>query len=129
MIDPKMGPRELRAMLDPHIFTNEDGVEMLRSSGFAEVLGAIKMMREYTNMDAARAQAYLVTSLGGQAADISEGLRLNRGGSGVKFAQERLRDNMQMLLKGRLTTSRIKRLVSSTCGNVPVVLVSLMHNV
>ena len=109
MIDPKMGPRELRAMLDPHIFTNEDGVEMLRSSGFAEVLGATsKMMREYTNMDAARAQAYLVTSLGGQAADISEGLRLNRGGSGVKFAQERLRDNMQMLLKLKGQTNYFK---------------------
>ena len=56
-------------------------------------------------MDAARAQAYLVTSLGGQAADISEGLRLNRGGAGVKFAQERLRDNLQMMLKLKAQTN------------------------
>ncbi len=110
MIDPKMGPQELRTMLEPFVYQTEDGVDILRESGFQFVLGATKkMMSEYTAMDAARAQAYLVTSLAGQAADISEGLRLNRGGSGVKFAQERIRDNLQMMLKLKAQTNYFKK--------------------
>ena len=109
MIDPSMDKTALRQMLDPYIFKNEDGVEILRENGYASVLGATKkMISEYTGMDVAKAQAYLVTSLAGHSADISEGLRLNRGGAGVKFAQERLRDNLQMLLKLKAQTNYYK---------------------
>ena len=109
MIDPSMDSRALKEMLEPYIFKNEDGVEILRENGYAFVLGATrKMIEDYTGMDVARAQAYLVHSLAGQASDISEGLRLNAGGAGVKYAQQKLRDNLSMLLKLKATTNYYK---------------------
>ena len=109
MIDPTMDVADIRRMLDPLITKTEDGVEILKESGYAFVLGATnKMMKAYTGMDVARAQAYLTTSLAGQTADIAEGLRLNKGGAGVKFAQEKLRDNMQYLLQLKATTNYFK---------------------
>ena len=106
MIDPTMDVKAIRQMLDPFIIENDAGVEVLKDSGYASVLGATaRMVEDYTGMDIARAQAYLNTSLAGQSADLAEGLRLNKGGAGVKYAQERIRDNLKYLLKLKAETN------------------------
>ena len=109
MIDPTMDASAIRRMLDPFIIKNEDGVEILSDSAFGIVKGATKrMIQDYTGMDIARAQSYLNTSLAGQASDLSEGIRLNAGGEGVKFAQEKIRDNLKLMMKLKGETNYYK---------------------
>ena len=58
------------------------------------------------NMDLARAQAYVSTSLAGQVSDLAEGARLmNDAPTAVQNAQEQVLDRLQYLMNIKAQTS------------------------
>ena len=98
LFDPSATVDDMRRMLDPQIVKTKDGVETLTQEGYADALSGINtLVKEYTGMDVAKAQAYAATSMAGQIADLSEGIRLNRGSISVENAQEVLLDKINFL--------------------------------
>ena len=100
LFDPSMGVKELRQILDPYIVKGKDGAEYVAEEGYSALFRAIGNYNDdMTGLDIARAQSYLATSLGGQVSDIAEGMRLNRGSRSIFTAQERIKENLQYLMK------------------------------
>ena len=100
LFDPSMGIKELRQILDPYIVKSPSGVEYVAEEGYSSLFRALSgYSDDMTGMDIARAQSYLATSLGGQVSDIAEGMRINRGSRAVYTAQERVKENLQYLMK------------------------------
>ena len=98
LFDPSATVDDMRRMLDPQIVKTKDGVETLTQEGYADALSGINtLVKEYTGMDVAKAQAYVATSMAGQIADLSEGIRLNRGSVSIDNAQEALLDKINFL--------------------------------
>lgn len=98
LFDPSVGIDDIRRILDPSIVKNEFGVEVLTESGYTDALSSINsMVKNYTDMDVAKAQAYTATSISGQISDLSEGIRLNKGSLSVENAKEKLLDNINFL--------------------------------
>ena len=85
----------------------------LTSEAYAGVFGAIKSyMDDFVNMDAAKAQAYVATSLGGQVSDMAQGMRLTEGTAAIGRAQEQILDRVEFLMaqKGMTSYARGKAL-------------------
>lgn len=100
LFDPSMGINELRQILDPYIVKGQDGVEYVAEEGYSTLFRAIANYSEdMTGLDIARAQSYLATSLSGQVSDLAEGMRINSGSRSVFSAQERVKENLQYLMK------------------------------
>ena len=98
LFDPSATIDDMRRMLDPQIVKTKDGVETLAKDGYTDALASINtMVKNYTGMDIAKAQAYTATSMAGQIADLSEGIRLNRGSISIENAQEQLLDKIKFL--------------------------------
>ena len=110
LFDPTASVDEIKRVLGPTISTNEFGAEILTEEGYRGALSSIsKMAKEYGDMDIARAQAYTATSMAGQIADLSEGIRLNLDSISVDNAKEKLLDKIrffqQLLLSTRYYTT------------------------
>ena len=100
LFDPSMGVKELRQILDPYIVKGQNGAEYVAEEGYSALFRALNNYSDdMTGLDIARAQSYLATSLGGQVSDIAEGMRLNRGSRSIFTAQERIKENLQYLMK------------------------------
>ena len=98
LFDPTANIDDMRRMLDPQIYKNEAGVEVLTQDGYTDALSSInQMVKEFTSMDVARAQAYTATSMAGQVADLAEGIRLNRGSVSIEHAQGQILDKINFL--------------------------------
>lgn len=98
LFDPSATIDDMRRMLDPQIVKTKDGVETLAKDGYTDALASINtMVKNYTGMDIAKAQAYTATSMAGQIADLSEGIRLNSGSISIENAQEQLLDKINFL--------------------------------
>ena len=98
LFDPSASIDDMRRMLDPQITKNEFGVEILSKDGYADALSSVNsLVKEFRGMDIARAQAYTATSMAGQIADLSEGMRLNRGSISIEQAQEQILDKINFL--------------------------------
>ena len=98
LFDPSATIGDMRRMLDPQIVKNEAGVEVLTQDGYTDALSSINsLVKEYQGIDVARAQAYTATSMGGQIADLAEGMRLNRGSISIENAQEQILDKINFL--------------------------------
>ncbi len=98
LFDPTVGVDEIRRILDPVITKNEFGAEVLSGTGYTDALSSINsMVKNYSGMDVAKAQAYTATSIAGQVADLSEGIRINKGSLSIENAQEKLLDNINFL--------------------------------
>jgi len=85
----------------------------LTSEAYAGVFGAIKSyMDDFINMDGAKAQAYVATSLGGQVSDMAQGMRLTEGTAAIGRAQEQILDRVEFLMaqKGMTSYARGKAL-------------------
>ena len=96
LFDPTASVDEIKRVLGPTISTNEFGAEILTEEGYRGALSSIsKMAKEYGDMDIARAQAYTATSMAGQIADLSEGIRLNLDSISVDNAKEKLLDKIR----------------------------------
>ena len=118
LFDPSASIDDMRRMLEPQTVTNEAGVEVLTTGGYADALGSIStLVKEYQGMDVARAQAYTATSMAGQIADLAEGMRLNRGSISIENAQEQILDKInflqQLVGSTRYFTTQNKALNSS----------------
>ena len=85
----------------------DTGARVLSSEGYAGVMQAIKKYSDdFINMDIARAQAYVSTSMAGQVSDMAEGARLYAGKIGtVRRAQDQVLDRLQYLMQIKGTTS------------------------
>ena len=85
----------------------DTGIKVLSSEGYVGVFNAIKKyMDDYMNMDLARAQAYVSTSLAGQVSDMAEGARLMADApQAVQRAQEQVLDRLQYLMNVKAQTS------------------------
>ena len=83
------------------------GARVLNDEAYAGVMGAIKKYsNDFINMDIARAQAYVSTSLAGQVSDMAEGARLYADKVGtVQRAQDQVLDRLQYLMQIKGTTS------------------------
>ncbi len=98
LFDPTANIEDMRRMLDPQITKNEFGVEVLTQDSYVDALSSVNsLVKEYKGMDVARAQAYTATSMAGQIADLSEGMRINRGSVAIENAQEQILDKINFL--------------------------------
>jgi hypothetical protein len=98
LFDPTASVEDMRRMLDPQIYKNEAGVEVLAQDGYTDALSSINsLVKEFQGMDVARAQAYTATSMAGQVADLAEGIRINRGSIAIENAQEQILDKINFL--------------------------------
>ena len=98
LFDPSTTIDDMRRMLDPQIYKNEAGVEILTQDGYADALSSVNsLVKQFRGMDIARAQAYTATSMAGQIADLAEGMRLNRGSIAIEQAQEQILDKINFL--------------------------------
>ena len=98
LFDPSTSIDDMRRMLDPQIYKNEAGVEVLTQSGYADALSSVNsLVKQFQGMDIAKAQAYTATSMAGQVADLAEGMRLNRGSISMEQAQEQILDKINFL--------------------------------
>ncbi len=118
LFDPSASIDDMRRMLDPQIYKNEAGVEVLTEGGYSDALGSIStLVKDYQGMDIARAQAYTATSMAGQIADLAEGMRLNRGSISIEHAQGQILDKInflqQLVGSTRYFTTQNKALNSS----------------
>jgi hypothetical protein len=105
LFDPTVGVDEIRKILDPVIVKNQFGLEELTDEGYRGIFRMIDEQAEaFTGMDIAKAQAYSATSIAGQIADLSEGIRLNRGSVAVDQAKQQVRDNLAYLQQLKRTT-------------------------
>ena len=78
---------------------NTLGLKRLDVVGYDATMKAIKSyFRQYFDMDVAKAQAYLATSLAGDVSDLSEGMRLTKGADSVKYAREMINDRLEYLM-------------------------------
>ena len=81
----------------------------LTSEAYAGVMGAIKSyMDDFINMDLAKAQAYVGTSLAGQVSDMAQGMRLTEGTAAIDRAQEQILDRVEFLMAQKGMTSYVR---------------------
>ena len=81
----------------------------LTDEGYAGVMGAMKKyMDDFINMDEAKAQAYVATSLAGQASDMAQGMRLMEGTAAIGRAQEQILDRVEFLMAQKGMTSYVR---------------------
>lgn len=96
LFDPTASIEDMRSVLNPS--TNEFGGEVLNQDSYVDALSSINsLVKNYTSMDVAKAQAYTATSMAGQVADLAEGMRLNRGSISIENAQEQILDKINFL--------------------------------
>ena len=96
LFDPSATIEDMRTVLNPSI--NEFGAEVLTQDSYVDALSSINsLVKNYTSMDVAKAQAYTATSMAGQIADLAEGMRLNRGSIAIENAQEQILDKINFL--------------------------------
>ena len=105
----EMDVTEMKRVMD-NFLTGTDadtGIKVLSSEGYVGVFNSIKKyFDDYMNMDLARAQAYVSTSLAGQVSDMAEGARLMADApQAVQRAQEQVLDRLQYLMNIKAQTS------------------------
>ena len=88
----------------------DSGARVLTSKGYVAVVEAMKKYTDdFINMDIARAQAYVSTSLAGQVSDMAQGSRdVMVNTSQVQRAQDQILDRLQylMMIKGQTSYAR-----------------------
>ena len=96
LFDPSATIDDMRQVLNPSV--NEFGAEVLSQDSYVDALSSINsLVKNYSSMDVAKAQAYTATSMAGQIADLAEGMRLNRGSISIENAQEQILDKINFL--------------------------------
>lgn len=100
LADPRMQPGDMMKVLDEFKQTIEgSSIKMVGKKGMRGVNKALKVLKdEIFNLDAQKARAYLVTSLGGQVADIAEGVRLMDDVVVQQRAIEQIADRLEYLM-------------------------------
>jgi hypothetical protein len=112
LLDPQADVGWLKEILDEYkdeITRKEQKIRTLSSEGHNAAMHAIKgYLDEVVNMDKLKAQAYLVTSLSGQVADIAEGARYMDGTEAIERANEMIFDRLEYLMTETALSGKIK---------------------
>ena len=100
LADPRMQPGDMMKVLDEFKQTIEgSSIKMVGKKGMRGVNKALKVLKdEIFDLDSQKARAYLVTSLGGQVADIAEGVRLMDDAVVQQRAIEQIADRLEYLM-------------------------------
>ena len=95
-----MQPGDMMKVLDEFKQTIEgSSIKMVGKKGMRGVNKALKVLKdEIFDLDSQKARAYLVTSLGGQVADIAEGVRLMDDAVVQQRAIEQIADRLEYLM-------------------------------
>jgi len=101
---------EMAAMLEPFLGSvRESGARVLNKEGAAAVEKVMKKYRaDYLDPDLMRAKGYLSTSLAGQVADTSQGVRLMEGTEAYKRGAEQVLDRLEFLMNLKAGTDMEK---------------------
>ena len=96
-LDPRMDSGMMKGVLD-ELKNTVDGIKNLNDVAYDGAFKSIKgLMELYGDMDVHKAQAYIATSLAGQASDMAEGMRLMDGTAAVGHAQAQILDRLEYL--------------------------------
>lgn len=93
--DPLASPERITQLIEPLSITTESGDIMMVDAGFGAFYGLPPGM----SSAAAKASAYLQTSLAGQISDVAEGIRINKTSRAALNAQDNMIDRMITLQK------------------------------
>ena len=97
LLHPRVTTDEILGILDE--FKRSVDESAVRIVGKKGINRAIKQLQEQMlDIDTHKARAYLVTSEGGQIADMSEGARLMEGGDSVKRTVDLMADRLEVLM-------------------------------
>jgi len=111
-IDPRMEPGSLRALLNG--FSDEytklgKTARAVDDVGYNAAEKAVKkLLDNYLNMDAVKAQAYFTSSIAGQVSDIAEGARYADEAAAIDRAKDRIFDRLQYLLAEKNFANKLK---------------------
>lgn len=113
--DPSLDANGIRRMMGRSIGKNADGVEVLSPVAYSTLQDQlVKMGKEFNDMDIARAQAYVGTSLAGQMSDLAEAARYSRDNPVVvRAAQEKILDNMKFIMRLKGSSNYYRNLKAS----------------
>ncbi len=97
LLHPRVNTDEILGILDE--FKRSVDESAVRIVGRKGITKAIKQLQaQMLDLDAQKARAYLVTSEGGQIADMSEGARLMEGGESVVRTVDLMADRLEVLM-------------------------------
>lgn len=101
---------EIRAFVESMQRISMDlGIPELNEIGYSTVMSSIKKFTEqYANMDALKAQAYVATSVAGQASDIATASRIGKDTLIEPNAQEQVAEILKYLMVQRGMNSLVK---------------------
>lgn len=111
-IDPRMEPGSLRALLNG--FSDEytklgKTARAVDDVGYNAAEKAVKkLLDNYLNMDAIKAQAYFTSSIAGQISDIAEGAKYAEEPEAIARAKDRIFDRLQYLLAEKNFANKLK---------------------
>jgi hypothetical protein len=100
LLDPRMEPGDMMKLLDEFKrAVGDTELKVINRKGSEGVKLAIKSLKEnIIDLDVQKARAYLVTSLGGQISDISEGIRLMDDTTVMRRAANEIADRIEYLM-------------------------------
>ena len=97
LLHPRVTPDEILGLLDEFKTAVDDSA--IRIVGKKGISSAVKQLKaQMLDLDAHKARAYLVTSEGGQIADMSEGARLMEDGVSVNRTIDLMADRLEVLM-------------------------------
>ena len=97
LLHPRVDTDDILGILEE--FKKAVDESAIRIVGKKGISGAIKGLKEQMlDLDVHKARAYLVTSEGGQIADMSEGARLMEGGDSVRRTIDLMADRLEVLM-------------------------------
>lgn len=95
MFDPTIDAKQLQTILEPVQIKIGDQVVTF-DNGYSSMF---KDTEGLSNIDLAKTQAYLQTSVAGQISDLSEAVRINGNSASKQFALEKLSDRLVFMFK------------------------------
>ena len=122
LVDPRMEPGSMSMLLSEYTNVyNRLGKEVrgLSDVGMSAARQALKKYTDdFINMDAVKAQAYFVSSIAGQVADIAEGARLIDEFDAVERAKERILDRMQYIIGETSFAKKLRNQSTKALGEI-----------
>lgn len=95
MFDPTIDAKQLQSIIEPVQIKIGDQVATF-DNGYSSMF---KDTEGLSNVDLAKTQAYLQTSVAGQISDLSEAVRINGESASKQFALEKLNDRLMFMFK------------------------------
>ncbi len=122
LVDPRMEPGSMSMLLSEYTNVYNRLGKQVRGLSDVGMSAAQQALKKYTddfiNMDAVKAQAYFVTSIAGQVADIAENARLTGEFDVVQRAQERILDRIQYIVGETRFAKKLRNQSTKALGEI-----------